>query len=339
METFSTYALLIVGIILIVKCGDWFVDGASWLARITGLPTFIVGATVVSFGTTLPEIIVSAIAAYEGKMLNLSGNYADALEKVGMSIGNGIGSVICNTALIMAISIIFMPMAVKRKSFAPKSIILCISVITLWAVTFFTQSLQLWGAIILFAIFAIFLAENIYSSRSEKDDDPDEPKKDKKSIIKNIFFIVGGAAGIAIGSDLLVDSGSSIAASLGVSQSVIGLTIVAVGTSLPELVTTVTSIIKRQPSLSVGNVIGANIIDIVLILPICSLVFGNRLPVLKQNIYLDFPVCILVCLIAVVPTIFTKNFRRWQGIAMLIIYITYLFIVCGFQQQYFALFN
>lgn len=151
--------------------------------------------------------------------------------------------------------------------------------------------------------------------------------------------IVGGAACTVIGSQLFVDKGSAIASSCGVSEAIIGVTIVAVGTSLPELVTAITSIIKKQSSMSVGNVIGANVIDTTLILSVCSFVYGGNLPVSAQNIYLDFPVAILVTLIAAVPTIVCKKFNRRQGAVMLAIYAAYLVIVTAGLGWYLGLFG
>lgn len=332
------YALFLVGVILIVKGGDWFVDGAAWVAEVTGIPKFIVGATIVSLATTLPEIIVSTIAAVDGHKILTSGigNFiVESQEKVGMAIGNGIGSVICNTAMIMAFSLIFMPTIIERKKFVPKASLLILSVITLLALTFM-GSLSMLGAIILIIIFAVFIIENIRSAKLELDggNDEERPETDKKAIIKNIVYIVLGAACIVGGSNLLVNYGGAIARSWHVSEAIIGVTMVAIGTSLPELVTAVSAVVKKQPSISVGNVIGANIIDTVLILPICSFIYGGKLPVSQANIFLDFPVCILVTLLALVPTIITKKFHRWQGILMLIIYIAYLVVVCNYQKQY-----
>lgn len=343
METVLMYLLFAVGVVLIVKGGDWFVDGAAWVAEVTGIPKFIVGATIVSVATTLPEIIVSAMAAIEGHEVLLSGvanAQALAQEKVGMAIGNGVGSVICNTAMIMAFSLIFMPTEIDRRKFSPKAVFLGVAVVALFALTF-NGSLSSKASIVLIAVFLAYIAENIKSAKADLEDDFDEekPEKDKKIIIKNIFYIVAGAACIVFGSRLLVNYGSQIAKSWGVSEAIIGVTMVAIGTSLPELVTAVTAVIKKQPSMSVGNVIGANVIDIALILPICSFIYGGVLPVSAQNIYLDFPVAILVSVIALVPTIMAKKFRRWQGIVMLVIYIAYLVIVSTKLDWYLAFFN
>ncbi|MGM9664704.1 MAG: calcium/sodium antiporter [Eubacteriales bacterium] len=342
METFLMYFLFAVGIVLIVKGGDWFVDGAVWVAEVTKIPKFIIGATIISVATTLPEIIVSTIAAVEGHGILVSGvgDYiAASQDKVGMAIGNGIGSVICNTAMILAISVIFMPIAVKRKDFAPKSILLIAAVVALFLFSM-SGSFSLSGALVLILIFALYIAENIRSAKNNVSENDDErPSADKRSVILNILRVVIGAAGIVVGSQLLVNNGSKIAASWGVSEAIIGVTIVAIGTSLPELVTAVTAVVKKQASMSVGNVIGANVIDTTLILSVCSFVYGGNLPVSLQNIYLDFPVAIIVSLIAAVPTIICKKFNRWQGILMLAIYIAYLIIVTVGLKQYLSLFG
>lgn len=336
------YLLFAIGIVLIVKGGDWFVDGAVWVAEVTRIPRFIIGATIISVATTLPEIIVSTIAAVDGHKILVSGigDYiAASQDKVGMAIGNGIGSVICNTAMILAIGIIFMPIAIKRKDFAPKACLLIAALAALFLLSM-NGSFTLVGAAILMLIFALYIFENIRSAKRTPDEAATErPATDRTSVIVNILRVVGGAAGIVIGSQLLVNNGSNIAASWGVSEAIIGVTLVAVGTSLPELVTAIASIVKKQSSMSVGNVIGANVIDTTLILAVCSFVYGGNLPVSAQNIYLDFPVAILVSLIALVPTIIRKKFSRWQGVLLLVIYLAYLVIVVSGLQWYLSLFG
>ena len=341
------YFLFVVGVVLIVKGGDWFVDGAVWVAEVTRMPKFLIGATIVSLATTLPEIIVSTIAAVDGHKILTSqvGDYiAASQDKVGMAIGNGIGSVVCNTAMILAISIIFMPIVIERKDFAPKSLLLIAALGALFVLSL-NGSFTIVGAVVLILIFALYIFENIRSAKSNADNSEEErPEVNKKSVVTNILRIVFGAAGIVIGSQLLVNSGSDIAASWGVSEAIIGVTIVAIGTSLPELVTAITAVIKKQSSMSVGNVIGANVIganviDTTLIISVCSFVYGGNLPVSAQNIYLDFPVALIVSIIAIVPTIVKKKFSRWQGVVMLLIYIAYLVIVTAALPSYLALFG
>lgn len=340
METVLVYALFIVGLVLIIKGGDWFVDGASWVAEATGIPKFIVGATIVSLATTLPEIIVSTLAAVEGHTALVAGKVAESEGMVGMAIGNGIGSVIANTAMIMAVSLIFIPAVIERKKFTPKALLLIASVLAVLATTAFTGGLKPWGAVILIAIFVAFIIENVISAKKEMGNDNEEVDKDKKTVIISLAKLIGGAVAIFLGSRLMVDKATIIARDYWhISEAIIGVTIVAIGTSLPELVTAITSIAKKQASLSVGNIIGANVIDTVLILPICSFVYGGTLGVSNINIFLDFPMAIIVTLIAVIPTIIAKKFHRWQGVVMLLIYIAYLIVTCAYTEPYLALFG
>ena len=303
--------LFVLGLVLIIKSGDVFVDAASWIAEVSGIPKLIVGATVVSLATTLPEMIVSSIAASQGK--------------VDMAIGNAIGSVTANTGLIMAISLIFIPMAIERKKYLTKILLLIGSIIALLLCSI-TGELTVVRSLVLFALCAYFFYENIRAavrgSKAEKD--AERPEVNKKIIITNILKFVLGAAGIVIGSDLLVDNGSALAAVLGVPENVIALTCVAIGTSLPELVTTITAVVKKEASLSVGNIIGANIIDLSLILPICSLISGQALPVPKTSAYIDIPVCLLVTFVGLVPLIIREKSSRVQGFALLGCYAAYL---------------
>ena len=298
--------LFIIGIFFIVKGGDVFVDAATWIAEATGIPKFVIGATIVSFATTLPELLVSAIAAMQGKN--------------DMAIGNAIGSVTANVGLIMSISILCMPALVKRKEVAFKGILMICAVAALFV---FTQnlSLSLWQSFVLIAIFAVFMVENIITGKSSIiDEDGDgKPDVDGKVLLKNIAKFVIGAAGIVVGADLLVDNGTVIAKSVGVSEAIIGVTIIAVGTSLPELVTTVTAIVKKQSELSIGNIIGANII--------CGFITGGSLPVGKQSAYFDIAICMLVIVIAIIPTIIFKKLSRWQVALMICIYIAYVAVL------------
>lgn len=308
METFFMYLLFAVGIVLVVKGGDVFVDSAVWIADALGVPKFIVGATIVSLATTLPELLVSALAAAEGK--------------VDMAAGNAIGSVTANVGLIMAISILFMPMVIARKKMMTKSVLLLVAVGGLGLLTM-GGPLTIFKSLLLFLIFGVFIYENIKSAKSEvsAQDKIDITTKEK---IKNITLLVVGTAAIVLGSQLMVDKGSAIAVSLGVPENIIALTAIAIGTSLPELVTTLSAIAKKEPSLSIGNIIGANIIDVTMILPICAFVFGGALPVSAQTYQLDIPVCFAVCAVALIPTLIAKKFRRWQGVTLLAIYGSYL---------------
>lgn len=311
-----TIILFIVGIVLIVKGGDFFVDAASWIAEISGIPKLIVGATIVSLATTLPEILVSLMAAAKGS--------------VDMSIGNAVGSVTANIGLIMGISLVCIPAVIRRRDYAAKSALMLTAAGIIVVAGFMGRIDRVLSALLL-VIFATFLWENVSSARFAMKTQPAEsrpPKPAGREVAVNVLKFLLGAAGIVVGANLLVDNGSELARMVGISERIIGVTLVAVGTSLPELVTTLTAIAKKQASLSVGNIIGANIIDLTLILPLCSLISGKELPITPAFARFDLPACLLVGCVALLPTMITKKFSRWQGVALLAIYGGYLFLTC-----------
>ena len=314
-----TIALFVLGIVLIVKGGDWFVDAATWMAEASGLPQFLIGATVVSMATTLPEIIVSTMAAAEGS--------------TDMAIGNAIGSVTANTGLIMAISLIFMPVAIRHNQFSVKGVLMVLSTLALWLLCR-DGFLSLPESLVILVLFVLFIAENIRSAKQlsaeEHTDQAVAVDKSRKALVKNLALFVLGAACLVVGSNLLVDNGTILAQLLGVSERIIAVTMVAIGTSLPELVTAITAIVKKQSSMSVGNILGANIIDITIILPLCALISGGGLQIaaqsVRQTVYLDMPICVLETAVAVIPTMLRKRFTKLQGIIMLCLYIAYVLI-------------
>lgn len=313
MEIFIVILLFILGIILILKGGDYFVDAASWIAEISGVPKFIVGATVVSLATTLPELLVSALAATEGK--------------VDMAIGNAIGSVTCNTGLVMGISIVCIPAIVKRKDFAFKGILMIVSCLVLLVLSL-RGYLTVLASLVLLAMFLFFIYENVKAAKSSKEAKSDDVVPHaKKDIIINILKFVGGAVGIVIGARLLVDNGSKLASYMGISESIIGLTVIAIGTSLPEFITTIIAITKNHGALGLGNILGANIIDVTIILPICAIISGGSLPVAKQTLILDLPVCFGVMGIFVLPTLLKEKLHKWQGFLMITLYVVYIVVL------------
>ena len=311
--------LFIVGLVLIIKGGDWFVDSAAWFAEATGIPKFVVGATVVSFATTLPELLVSVRAAMNGSAQ--------------LAIGNAVGSVTANTTLIMGVSLVAMAGLVNRKEFAFKGGLFLASVVGLTVLSL-SGVLPVWSAFILWAIFLTFMISNVMEGKKNMGSTKAEIGEtknqtfDKKEVPSKILWFVLGTAAIVFGAEFLVSSGKTLASGIGISETIIGFTVIALGTSLPELVTTLTAIRKKESSLSVGNIIGANIIDTTLILPLCAVINGKALPVDRVNLVFDFPVCIAACAVAVVPTIIQGKFKKWQGFALLAIYAFYmLFLV------------
>lgn len=313
--------LFILGIVFIVKGGDFFVDASSWIATVSGIPKLIIGATIVSLATTLPEMLVSLMASLQGK--------------VDMSIGNAVGSVTANIGLIMAISLICMPSVIKRRDYLPKSVLMMAAALLI-VLGGIGGEVSLPLSIVLLLVFVVFIFENIDSARrSMAHEDPagsqnERVRPKKKEITANMIKFVLGAVGIVVGAQLLVDNGSELARIVGVSERIIGVTIVAIGTSLPELVTTITAVVKKQSALSVGNILGANILDLSLIMPLCAVVSGKPLPISSASAAIDLPACLLVGVIAVVPAMIASRFRRWQGVVLLIVYIGYVVITCTY---------
>jgi len=321
--------MLIIGFVLLIKGGDWFVDGASGIARRFHLPEILIGATVVSIGTTLPEVMVSAGAALQG-----SGSIA---------YGNAIGSIICNTSLIAAITIAVKPGLAARKSlFVPVLFFLGATLIYCVSAYIFNRFSLLIGIVLLLTFFTYMITTvlRMKNSATTKDiseealeaisgeDHVVESEKEgtKDSLLKDIVLLILGAILIAFGADFLVDNAIIVAQHFGVSEKVIGLTIVALGTSLPEFVTAITSLIKGHGSLSLGNIIGANIFNLVLVsgvavtispfdLPVSSLING-----INSSLIIDIPIMVLVMLILTVPTLIKEKLSRWQGILLLVIY-------------------
>ena len=301
---FTVLLLFAAGLVFIIKGGDWFVDAATWIAEAFGIPKFIVGATVVSFATTLPEMLVSVFAALEGN--------AD------IAVGNAVGSVTANTGLIMCLSLVCMPCLMTRKQFGFKAFA-------------FTRNGQLSVAqsAVILLFFAAFLTENLMAGKREHGTENAEnrPQMTGKALARNLLGFVLGAATIVLGAQLLIDNGSALAKMIGVPDSIIAATMIAIGTSLPELVTTLTAIRKKESSLSVGNIIGANIMDLTLIMPLCSLIQGRAMLVERQGMLLDIPACLIVTAAAIVPALVSGRFKRWTGFLIGGLYIAYLAIM------------
>ena len=308
---------------LLIKGGDWFVDGATGIARRFHLPELLIGATVVSIGTTLPEVMVSAGAAMQG-----SGSIA---------YGNAIGSIICNTSLIAAITIAIKPGPAARKSMIVPVAFFFGTALLYCGVAYLTGYFSRIVGFVLLALFVTYMVTTVLRMKqssgdiSDADEHEEEAEDDGKpgSIFKDIFLLVLGAALIAVGADLLVDNAILIAEKLGISEKVIGLTIVALGTSLPELVTAITSLIKGHGSLSLGNIIGANLFNLVLVSGAAISISPFEIPVsgmiagINSSLVLDIPVMLAVMAIMTLPTLVRQKLSRWQGILLLGIYAAF----------------
>ena len=309
--------LFVLGLVLLIKGGDWFVDGATGLARRFHIPEIIVGATVVSIGTTLPEVMVSATGALNGQGA--------------MAYGNAIGSIICNTSLIAAITLAVRPAPVNTKALKMPVLFFFGAAILYCATAYFSGYFSRPLGLVLLAIFVVYMIITVRQGIKNPAEGAEESHEEAASskLWKELVFLVLGAAVIAVGADLLVDNGTIIARELGVPESVIALTFVALGTSLPELVTAITSLVKGHGSLSLGNVIGANLFNLVLVSGVSVTLAPFQVPdaskFLGQNasLVLDIPVMLGVMLLLTVPALATKKLQRWQGILLLAIYASY----------------
>lgn len=310
--------LFIVGLLFLIKGGDWFVDGASALARRFHLPELLIGATVVSIGTTLPEVMVSTMSALSGH-----GEIA---------YGNAIGSVICNAALIAAITIAVRPGKVDPKTLKiPVLFFFAAAAIYCVAAYGFGKFTRPMGFIML-AMFVAYIAANIHQMKNAPAEEHEE-EEETMPLPRMLMLLVLGAVLIAMGANLLVDNGTLIAQALGVPESVIALTFVALGTSLPELVTAITSLIKGHSDLSLGNVVGANVFNLVLVsgvsvalapfmVPQSATIFG-----MNSSLVLEIPVMIAVMVLLTAPALVKGKLSRVQGVALLVIYAVF----CGIQ--------
>ncbi len=316
--------LFLLGFVLLILGGDWFVDGAVAIAKKWHIPDLLIGATVVSIGTTLPEVMVSAGAAVAGHSE--------------IAYGNALGSIICNTALISAITITFAPGVTDKKSLRVPAAFFFVALALYAGVSYFTGFFSRPVGIALLAIFAVYIGLQVKSalggsSSSLEVEESESSSSAEMPLWRAVVSLIAGAAAIAVGADLLVDNGTIIATALGVPESVIALTFVALGTSLPELITAITSLRKGHGALSLGNVIGANLFNLVLVsglsitlrpfaIPASKLVAG-----MNASLVVDIPVVLGVMLLMTVPALVKGKLYRWQGILLLLIYASY----CVFQ--------
>ena len=310
--------LFILGFILLIKGGDWFVDGASGLAHRFHLPELLIGATVVSIGTTLPEVMVSAQAALQ--------------HNSGISYGNAIGSVICNTSLIAALTIAIRPGKVNPKTLRVPVAGFFGAAILYALIAYTTGQFQRWQGILFLCLFAAYMAVTVAQMKKNPEsvevEETEEPAKEH-ALWQDLLALVAGAVAIAFGANLLVENGTKIAAALGVPDSVIGLTMVALGTSLPELVTAITALAKGHSALSLGNIIGANLFNIVLVSGTAITISPFAIPVEKTiggmnaSLVVDIPVMLGVMAVLCLPALLKGKLSRWQGVLLLTVYVAF----------------
>ncbi|MEG2246147.1 MAG: calcium/sodium antiporter [Peptostreptococcaceae bacterium] len=306
-----TIILFLIGFILITKGADIFIESTITVAKKTNIPEMILGATIVSLATTFPELTVSTMASIQGHAT--------------MSLGNAVGSIICNTGLVLGIVATIRPFKINSKDFNSKALLLIISIIVL-IILGLDRSINRTDAVALIGLMCIYMIQNYksipkndlrrgYISRNDKINKSND-------IIKLVVIFIIGICMMIIGSRLLVNNGIIIAKFLGVPQGVISLTVIALGTSLPELVSCLTAIRKKHNAISVGNILGANILNIVSVIGLSA--FINDIPILKQTSTIDFPFMIVLTLILILPAFIKQRIYRKQGLLMLLTYIMYL---------------
>ncbi len=316
----GSLALFAVGLVLLIKGGDWFVDSATGIAKRFRVPEIIIGATVVSIGTTLPEVMVSATAA-----MNQNGAIA---------YGNAIGSIICNTSLIAALTIAIRPAPVNRKAITMPVLFFFLSAAIYLVAAYIFGSFDRWLGIVMLLVFAVYMVLTIrqgFKNPVEADEHAeDEDAKSEGTLLMDVIVLIASAALIAVGADMLEGSSVSLATMAGIPTEVVGVTIVALCTSLPELVTAITALAKGHGALSLGNIIGANIFNLVLVsgvavtlspfqVPEGSQIFGRN-----TSLVLEIPVMVGVMAIMTLPALLKKKLFRWQGAALLTIYAAFV---------------
>ena len=308
MEIFLPIILLILGMILLIKGADFFVEGAASIAKSLKIPSLIIGLTLVSIGTSAPEFSVSLTSSIQG--LN------------DMSFGNIIGSNIFNTLVVIGVSAIIIPLSLSKsiKYYDIPALIGIYLLLLLFAFVTSPNILEIWESIIIFSLTFIYTGFLILRSRKDiKKEEIDEQPKRKWYL--NVIMAIVGLAGIIFGGDLVVDNASTFAKSLGMSEMLVGLTIVAVGTSLPELVTSIVAARKGENDIAIGNAIGSCIFNVILILGLCSTIA----PATVDN-YAIFDVLVMLISVIVLFIFGFKNNKisRWQGVIMVILYVSYL---------------
>jgi len=309
----GSLALFAVGVLLLIKGGDWFVDSAVGIAKRFHVPEIIIGATVVSIGTTLPEVMVSVTAA-----VNNNGAVA---------YGNAIGSIICNTALIAALSIAIRPAPVDRKTITTPVLFFFGSAAIYMVAAYVFNTFDRWLGIVMLLVFAAYMAMTICKGfRNPVQPQAEEEERESSSLLKDLVVLVISAAMIAVGADMLEGSSVSLATMAGIPTEVVGVTVVALCTSLPELVTAVTALAKGHGALSLGNIIGANIFNLVLVSGVAVTISpfaipeGSKLFGYNTSQLIEIPLMVGVMALMTLPALVKGKLRRWQGIALLGIY-------------------
>ncbi len=316
-----TLLMFAVGVLLLIKGGDWFVDSAVNIAKRFRVPEIIIGATVVSIGTTLPEVMVSATAA-------VGGNGA-------IAYGNAIGSIICNTALIAALTIAIRPAPVNRKAILKPVIFFFVSAAIYTLAAYVFGTFDRWLGLVMLTVFAIYMTMTIREGFKNPAEtvSHEEEAAEARPFLVDVLVLIGSALLIAVGAELLEGSAVTLAEDyLHIPTEVVGVTVVALCTSLPELVTAVTALAKGHGALSLGNIIGANIFNLVLVSGAAVTISPFAVPAgstflgYNTSLVLEIPLMVGVMALMTLPAVFKKKLYRWQGAVLLAIYAAFVVI-------------
>lgn len=307
-----TYTLFVVGFYFLIKGADWLVDGSSSIAKRLRMSNLMIGLTIVSFGTSAPELVVNLFASFNGSS--------------DLAIGNIVGSNISNILLILGVSAMIFPLAVNKGTVSKEIPLNLLAVLVLWLLANdmmidgleFSALTRIDGAILL-AFFVIFMYYTFGLTRVEGESETVK----KYSLWKSIGMVAAGITGLALGGQWIVDGAIKIASQFGMSESLIGLTIVAVGTSLPELAASAVAAYKKNADIAIGNIIGSNIFNIFWILGLSSLIRPIVfLPLLNFDIYFMFIATVMLLLFMFVGK--RNILQKWQGATMVGVYIIYI---------------
>jgi len=316
----GSLVLFAAGVLLLIKGGDWFVDSAVGVAKRFRVPEIIIGATVVSIGTTLPEVMVSATAA-----VNQNGAIA---------YGNAIGSIICNTALIAALTIAIRPAKVERRTLVTPVIFFFVSAAIYIVAAYFFGRFDRWLGIVMLLVFAVYMTMTIRKGfrNPESVEAGEDAEELEGSLLKDLAVLIVSAGLIAVGADMLEGSSVSLATMAGIPTEVVGVTIVALCTSLPELVTAVTALLKGHGALSLGNIIGANIFNLVLVSGVAVSISpfavpeGSKLMGFNTSQLVEIPLMVGVMALMTLPPLAKGKLHRWQGVSLLCIYALFVLL-------------
>lgn len=307
MNIITALIILVIGFFLLIKGADFFVEGSSSVAKLLRVPSIIIGLTIVAMGTSLPECAVSVTAS-------LSGNNA-------LAVSNVIGSNMFNLLVVCGFCALFTPLAVQKDTVKRDIPFSLMCTFVMLVLGWFGMSLGHLDGVIFLVIFVAFLVMMVKSALNARSEVQEGDEIEVLPVWKCIVYIIGGAIAIKYGGDFVVDGASFIASAVGLSQNLIGLTIVALGTSLPELVTSIVAAKKDEVDMAVGNVIGSNVFNILFVLGIAATI--SPVAFIFENV-IDIIVLIAVTLLVWFFAWSKKEINRKEGIAMLAFYVIYM---------------